>query len=53
MGAGGWGASEHEEAEKAIRATFETLKQRLAGNEPGNEPGNLAIQLPKDFAAPL
>jgi uncharacterized protein (DUF2267 family) len=35
--------------EKAIRATFETPKQRLAGNEPGN----LAVQLPKDFAAPL
>ena len=49
MGAGGWGASEHEEVEKAIRATFETPKQRLAGNEPGN----LAVQLPKDFAAPL
>ena len=38
-----------EEAERAIRATFETLKQRLAGNEPDN----LASQLPEDLAAPL
>jgi uncharacterized protein (DUF2267 family) len=49
VGARDWGAREHEEAEKAIRATFETLKQRLAGNEPGN----LAVQFSKDFAAPL
>jgi len=49
VGAGGWGASEHEEVEKAIRATFETPKQRLAGNEPDN----LAAQLPEDLADPL
>ncbi|MDP8971978.1 MAG: DUF2267 domain-containing protein [Actinomycetota bacterium] len=38
-----------EEAERAIRATLETLKQRLAGNEPDN----LAAQLPEDIANPL
>jgi uncharacterized protein (DUF2267 family) len=38
-----------EEAERAIKATLETLKQRLAGNEPDN----LAAQLPKDLADPL
>jgi uncharacterized protein (DUF2267 family) len=31
-----------EEAERAIRATLETLRERLAGNEPNN----LADQLP-------
>ncbi len=38
-----------EEAERAIKATFETLKERLAGNEPDN----LASQLPEDLADPL
>jgi uncharacterized protein (DUF2267 family) len=38
-----------EEAERAIKATLETLKQRLAGNEPDN----LAAQLPEDLADPL
>ncbi len=38
-----------DEAERAITATFEVLKQRLAGNEPDN----LAAQLPDDLAAPL
>ncbi len=38
-----------EEAERAILATLETLKQRLAGNEPDN----LAAQLPEDLAEPL
>ena len=35
-----------EDAEKAIRATLETLKERLAGNEPSN----LAAQLPPEVA---
>jgi uncharacterized protein (DUF2267 family) len=35
-----------EDAEKAIRATLETLKERLAGNEPSN----LAAQLPPEIA---
>ena len=39
----------NEEAERAIRATFETLKERLAGNEPNN----LADQLPPEIAGPL
>ena len=34
------------DAEKAIRATLETLKERLAGNEPSN----LAAQLPPEVA---
>ena len=38
-----------EEAERAIKATFETLRERLAGNEPNN----LAAQLPDELAAPL
>jgi uncharacterized protein (DUF2267 family) len=38
-----------EEAEQAIKATLETLKQRLAGYEPDN----LAAQLPEDLANPL
>jgi uncharacterized protein (DUF2267 family) len=38
-----------EEAERAIKATLGTLKQRLAGNEPDN----LAAQLPEDLADPL
>ena len=38
-----------EEAERAVKATFETLKERLAGNEPDN----LASQLPEDLADPL
>lgn len=38
-----------EEAERAIRATLETLRERLAGNEPNN----LADQLPEEIAAPL
>ena len=36
----------NEEAEKAVRATLETLKERLAGNEPSN----LAAQLPPEVA---
>jgi uncharacterized protein (DUF2267 family) len=36
----------NEDAEKAIRATLETLKERLAGNEPWN----LAAQLPPEIA---
>ncbi len=36
----------NEEAEKAIRATLETLKERLASNEPSN----LAAQLPPEIA---
>jgi uncharacterized protein (DUF2267 family) len=39
----------NEEAERAIQATFESLRERLAGNEPNN----LADQLPGDLAAPL
>ena len=35
-----------EDAEKAIRATLETLKERLAGKEPSN----LAAQLPPEVA---
>ncbi len=38
-----------EEAEKATRATLETLKERLAGNEPSN----LAAQLPPEIASYL
>ncbi len=36
----------NEDAEKATRATLETLKERLAGNEPSN----LAAQLPPEIA---
>jgi uncharacterized protein (DUF2267 family) len=36
----------NEEAEKATRATLESLKERLAGNEPSN----LAAQLPPEIA---
>jgi len=36
----------NEEAEKATRATLETLRERLAGNEPSN----LAAQLPPEIA---
>jgi uncharacterized protein (DUF2267 family) len=36
----------NEDAQKAIRATLETLKERLAGNEPSN----LAAQLPPEIA---
>ena len=36
----------NEDAKKAIRATLETLKERLAGNEPSN----LAAQLPPEIA---
>ena len=36
----------NEEAEKATRATLETLKERLAGDEPSN----LAAQLPPEVA---
>jgi len=35
-----------EDAQKATRATLETLKERLAGNEPKN----LAAQLPPEVA---
>ena len=38
-----------EEAERAVRATLETLRERLAGNEPNN----LADQLPPEIADPL
>ena len=38
-----------EEADRAIKATLGTLKQRLAGYEPDN----LAAQLPEDLADPL
>ena len=38
--------AKNEEAEKAIRATLETLRERLAGNEPSN----LAAQLPPEIA---
>lgn len=41
--------SSNEEAEKAIRATLETLRERLAGQEPQN----LASQLPGDLGEPL
>lgn len=37
----------NEEAEKATRATLETLRERLAGNEPSN----LAAQLPPEIAS--
>jgi uncharacterized protein (DUF2267 family) len=36
----------NEDAQKATRATLETLKERLAGNEPSN----LAAQLPPEIA---
>jgi uncharacterized protein (DUF2267 family) len=36
-----------EEAQKATRATLETLRERLAGNEPSN----LAAQLPPEVAS--
>jgi uncharacterized protein (DUF2267 family) len=36
----------NEEAEKATRATLETLRERLAGDEPSN----LAAQLPPEIA---
>ena len=36
----------NEDAQKAIRAMLETLKERLAGNEPSN----LAAQLPPEIA---
>ena len=36
----------HEDAQKATRATLETLRERLAGNEPSN----LAAQLPPEIA---
>jgi uncharacterized protein (DUF2267 family) len=36
----------NEDAKKAVRATLETLKERLAGNEPSN----LAAQLPPEIA---
>ena len=39
----------NDEAERAIKATLRTLKERLAGNEPDN----LAAQLPGDLANPL
>lgn len=39
----------NEEAERAVRATLETLRERLAGNEPNN----LADQLPPEIAEPL
>ena len=37
----------NEEAEKATRATLETLSERIAGNEPSN----LAAQLPPEIAS--
>ena len=36
----------NEDSKKAIRATLETLRERLAGNEPSN----LAAQLPPEVA---
>jgi uncharacterized protein (DUF2267 family) len=36
----------NEDSEKAIRAALETLRERLAGNEPSN----LAAQLPPEIA---
>jgi uncharacterized protein (DUF2267 family) len=36
----------NEDAQKTIRATFETLRERLAGNEPAD----LAAQLPPEIA---
>ncbi len=36
----------NEDAQKAIRVTLQTLKERLAGNEPSN----LAAQLPPEIA---
>ena len=36
----------NEDAQKTIRATFETLRERLAGNEPAD----LAAQLPQEIA---
>jgi uncharacterized protein (DUF2267 family) len=39
----------NEEAERAICATLETLRERLAGNEPSN----LAAQLPPEIAPTL
>jgi uncharacterized protein (DUF2267 family) len=36
----------NDQAENAIRATLETLRERLAGNEPNN----LAAQLPPELA---
>lgn len=39
----------NDEAERAIQATFETLRERLAGSEPNN----LADQLPPEIADPL
>jgi uncharacterized protein (DUF2267 family) len=38
-----------KETERAIKATLETLKQRLSGNKPDN----LAAQFPEDLANPL
>ncbi len=35
-----------EEAQRAVRATLETLKERLAGNEPAD----VAAQLPQEIA---
>ena len=37
---------DNQQAEKAIRTTLETLRERLAGNEPSN----LADQLPEELA---
>jgi uncharacterized protein (DUF2267 family) len=36
----------NEDAQRAVRATLETLRERLAGNEPSN----LAAQLPPEVA---
>jgi uncharacterized protein (DUF2267 family) len=36
----------NEDAQKTVRATFETLKERLAGNEPAD----LVAQLPPEIA---
>jgi uncharacterized protein (DUF2267 family) len=41
------GLGNNEEAEKATRATLETLRERLAGDEPSN----LAAQLPPEIAS--
>ncbi len=38
--------NDNDRAEQAVRATLETLRERLAGNEPSN----LAAQLPEELA---
>lgn len=40
---------DNDRAERAIQSTFQTLRERLAGNEPAD----LAAQLPPEVAEPL